>query len=65
LHIYIRYRAIPCNFSNINTENLIKEINEVLMEIEKTKLNEKLGPLGIGVEYVISDDDGINMSAIF
>ncbi|CAH1767277.1 11924_t:CDS:10, partial [Entrophospora sp. SA101] len=44
------YQAIPINFPNINPESLVKEIEEVLTKINEIKLNEKLGPLGIGVE---------------
>ncbi|CAJ0635401.1 6373_t:CDS:2 [Entrophospora sp. SA101] len=46
----VRYQAIPINFPNINPESLVKEIEEVLTKINEIKLNEKLGPLGIGVE---------------
>ncbi|CAB4401152.1 unnamed protein product [Rhizophagus irregularis] len=44
------YRSIPTHFSNINDEKIVNDIEPVRSKAEEHRLNEKLGPLGIGVE---------------
>ncbi|GES93233.1 KICSTOR complex protein C12orf66-like [Rhizophagus clarus] len=44
------HRSIPTHFSNINDEKIVDDIEPVRSKAEEHRLNEKLGPLGIGVE---------------
>ena len=44
------YRDISNRFSNINDEKIVSDIESVRSKAEERKLDEKLGPLGVGVE---------------
>ncbi|RIA88742.1 hypothetical protein C1645_774142 [Glomus cerebriforme] len=44
------YRSIPAHFSNINDEKIVDETERVIIKAEEYRLNETLGPLGVGVE---------------
>ncbi|CAG8528060.1 8511_t:CDS:2 [Funneliformis caledonium] len=42
--------SIITHFSNINAEEIVREIERVRNKTEEHRLSEKLGPLGVGVE---------------